>query len=210
MTMLRMVLASRLEAALRAFEELRVDRTAGGARLVYIPTADLGDWLHVKAWRPMAVRQLKRAGFRVRVLDVAKAGIAEIRAVVHAADVVAVGGGNTFYLLRELRRSGAAQVLVDEIQQGKPYIGISAGAVVAGPDIGYIRRMDDPSRGLGLIGTRGLGLVDFRVVPHLGSWYLGRAAAAIFRKSSERMPLKTLTDRQAVIVRGDNVVDFNM
>lgn len=51
-------------------------------------------------------------------------------------DVVAIPGGNTFLLLHELRSSGLIDTLRDHIDAGGAVYGGSAGAVLAGRDIG--------------------------------------------------------------------------
>lgn len=50
-------------------------------------------------------------------------------------DMVAVGGGNSFLLLRSLYRSGLLRVIGDRVKRGLPYMGWSAGANVACPTI---------------------------------------------------------------------------
>lgn len=52
-----------------------------------------------------------------------------------------VAGGNMFYLLQELKRTGTDKLLADEINKGKLYIGESAGAILTAPDIGYSAEM---------------------------------------------------------------------
>ena len=96
----------------------------------------------------------------------------------------------------------ADTIITEAVTNGKPYIGESAGAVVAGPDIGYIRDMDDAKAAPLLHDSRGLGLVDFRVVPHCHGPFLGRKAAKIARRYADASDLRTITNRQAVVVHG--------
>ena len=46
-----------------------------------------------------------------------------------------VGGGNTFRLLRELRRQGMIEVIRDRVAAGVPYMGSSAGSGIAAPTL---------------------------------------------------------------------------
>ena len=62
--------------------------------------------------------------------------------------MIFVGGGNTFFLLQELKRSGADKIIAQEVAKGKFYIGESAGAIAACPDIGYSAVMDVRKRRL--------------------------------------------------------------
>ncbi len=79
-----------------------------------------------------------------------------------AAEAVVVGGGNTFLLLRELRRQGFLPALRQRVAAGAPYIGWSAGANLAGPTIRTTNDMPvcDPG------GLDALGLVPFQINPH--------------------------------------------
>lgn len=118
--------------------------------------------------------------------------------------MIFVEGGNTFFLLQELKRTGADQMLIREVNLGKMYIGESAGAIVACPDIGYSTVMDAPEKAPDLSDYSALSLVDFYAVPHLGNREMGAAAAEIVRKYGQEIELKVLTDDQAVFVQGES------
>jgi len=84
------------------------------------------------------------------------------RAAVAAADAVFVGGGNTFRLLNALYQNDLLTALRRRIAQGVPYIGSSAGAIVAGPSLKTTKDMpivEPPS-------FDALGLVPFQISPH--------------------------------------------
>jgi dipeptidase E len=82
------------------------------------------------------------------------------------AGAVYVAGGSTFALLEALRLSGNDDVLVDHVRRGLPYIGLSAGSIVAGPDVTPASLMDDPADGPALENHDGLGLIDVTPIPH--------------------------------------------
>jgi dipeptidase E len=81
---------------------------------------------------------------------------------VAAAEMIVVGGGNTFHLLRECRRRGLIGPIAARVRGGTPFIGWSAGANLACPSIATTNDMPivDPE------GLRGLALVDFQINPH--------------------------------------------
>lgn len=80
-------------------------------------------------------------------------------------DVIAIPGGNTFGLLHELRSAQLLPVLREHLRQGGNLYGGSAGAVLAGADIG-IARAADPND-VGLENTAGLDcLQGSDVLPH--------------------------------------------
>jgi dipeptidase E len=71
-------------------------------------------------------------------------------------DAVYIGGGNTFALLAELRKSGFEQYLRECARQGKPVYGGSAGAAVLGRDIRTVNYLDRNE--VGLVEMKGLDL----------------------------------------------------
>jgi dipeptidase E len=54
---------------------------------------------------------------------------------VQNAEVIVIGGGNTFYLVHMLHKTGIINVIREKINSGTPYIGWSAGSNVACPTL---------------------------------------------------------------------------
>lgn len=79
-------------------------------------------------------------------------------------DVVYVCGGNTFYLMKKLKETGLGEKIIDLINAGKIYVGVSAGSIVAGPDISIASSGDE--KDVDLDDMRGLGLTQVVVSPH--------------------------------------------
>ncbi len=78
------------------------------------------------------------------------------------ADAVAVGGGNTFLLLRTLYRTGLVKAISEKVRKGMPYVGWSAGSNVACPTIMTTNDMpivEPPS-------MHAMNLVPFQINPH--------------------------------------------
>jgi dipeptidase E len=77
-------------------------------------------------------------------------------------EAVLVGGGNTYALLGRLRTSGLLEPLQSRVRAGVPYLGTSAGANMAGPNI----LTTNDWNVVGLTVFEALGLVPFNVNPH--------------------------------------------
>lgn len=60
---------------------------------------------------------------------------ADARQAVTQAQAIAVGGGNTFYLLYQLYQQDIVQLIQQRVTNGVPYIGWSAGSNIAGSTI---------------------------------------------------------------------------
>lgn len=171
--------------------------------VTYIPTASkvepLGFFVKIGRWR------LKRLGLTVDELEVSTASYETIKNKLEKNDYIYVTGGNTFFLLQELKKSGADKLLKKEIEKGKLYIGESAGAIVAAPDIEYSSRMDHKEKAPGLTDYSGLNVIDFYVVPHYQNREFKKAVEEIISDYSAALELRVIDDNQALLVK-DGIV----
>ena len=78
------------------------------------------------------------------------------------ADLIIVGGGNTFQLLKECRERGLLKMIQEKVKTGTRYLGWSAGANLACPTIKTTNDMPVVDPG----GLDALGLVRFQINPH--------------------------------------------
>jgi dipeptidase E len=78
------------------------------------------------------------------------------------AELIIVGGGNTFQLLKCCRDKKLLAAIASRVRDGAGYIGWSAGANLACPTICTTNDMPIVNPG----GLAGLGLVDFQINPH--------------------------------------------
>jgi len=81
---------------------------------------------------------------------------------VHEAEVIVVGGGNTWQLVRMMNENKLMDAIREKVLGGTPYIGWSAGANVACPTLRTTNDMPvvDPK------GFDTIGLVSFQINPH--------------------------------------------
>ena len=179
-----------------------------GKDIVFIDTA--AKFEEVNFYVGEAVEILENFGAKLRRLDVscAKNSAAlvssqdepscedKILSAISQCDIIYVSGGNTFYLLSELRKSHAAQAIKDAVQVGKIYIGESAGAIVAAPDTRYATLMDENSAKTS--DFTGLNLVDFCVVPHFGCEPFTQATHEIMEKFGNLYDLRPINNAEFI------------
>lgn len=88
--------------------------------------------------------------------------VSNARQVIDRAHVIFVGGGNTFRLLKGLYDADLLDVIRQRVRAGVPYIGSSAGSIVACLSLKTTKDMpvvQPPS-------FEALGLVSFQISPH--------------------------------------------
>jgi dipeptidase E len=125
-------------------------------------------------------------------------------------DLFWVGGGNPFVIRAALRRRGFDGELCQRLAHDTlAYGGYSAGACVAGSSLEGLELVDPPPRRLKPI-WEGLGLVDFRLVPHRGApGALGEEIERVIDLwQAGGVPHRALADGQAIVVDGERSEDL--
>ena len=169
--------------------------------IVFVPTA-----ANVEAYRGYvdeAVAAFQEMGFELRMLDVSRAEPEDAFSVIGTCRCLYVSGGNTFYLLQELKKKGLVEVIKSRVNDGMLYIGESAGAIIASHSVEYSQIMDDRSVAAELEDCFGLGLVDYCVLPHNGEFPFVEAAAETIARYGEKLNLVPLNNCEAVVVDGN-------
>lgn len=190
---MRLFLASLGLGALRDF--------LNGARdVLYVPTAakPMADKAYAEGNRDA----LAALGYRVVELDID--GIEESKlSVLASADAVFVEGGSPFFLLQAMRESGFDEAVTEAVRAGTAYVGMSAGAVVAGPDLEPLAATSNTALGPRLRSTKALGLIDSVVFPHHNSPDRAAEFAEARSRYGSRFKLVALADTEAMIVDDD-------
>lgn len=115
-------------------------------------------------------------------------------------DVIYVCGGNTFYLLHRVRETKFDKVIMDFISSGKVYVGVSAGSVLAGPNINIRNLYKDND--IGIEDFQGLNITDIIVIPH----YTEEEKEKIEQiKEDTKYEIITLTDNQALLIIDEDI-----
>lgn len=142
----------------------------------------------------------------VELLPLLNDGAAD--AVLNSCDAVAVGGGNSFHLLRELYRSGLVRSITTKVRAGMPYLGWSAGSNVACPTIMTTNDMpvvEPPS-------LRAMHLIPFQINPHYTEATIAGHGGetrdqrlAEFLEANPQMPVVGLREGSLLHVSGQHI-----
>lgn len=176
------------------------DRPLSELRLLFVPTAtkvyDYAPWIDADRIT------LGEMGFQLSEVDLDEATPDEVIAAMADVDIVYLQGGNTFFLLQAMQKCDFAAAL--RANPDIVYAGASAGAVVAGLDVDFVKSIDDKAKAPELASTNGLRLVPFDILPHMDydAWRVQLDEIAKGYKSEHPSgTLLTLRDDQALVVR---------
>lgn len=88
--------------------------------------------------------------------------------VLRKSDIIFLGGGNTYYFLKQLRSSGALKFIRDWVKSGGLLAGLSAGAILMTKKISTagVPDFDKDENDENIKNLSSLGLVDFEFFPH--------------------------------------------
>ena len=174
-----------------------------GKRVTFIPTASIPE--SVKFYVGAGKKALEKLGLIVDELEIATATNEEISKKILENDYIYVTGGNTFFLLQELKRTGADNVITEQINSGKIYIGESAGSMILSPDIEYVREMDDRRKATELDNNLALSIIKFYPLPHHTNFPFKKAVETIIAKYESELKLVPISNSQVITVKGNRM-----
>ncbi|WP_026890869.1 peptidase E [Lacrimispora aerotolerans] len=179
------------------------EKNLKGKTITFIPTASIVETVnfYVKSGR----KALEDMGLLVDELEISTASAEEITSKLKQNDYIYVTGGNTFFLLQEMKRTGTDQLIKEEVDSGKLYIGESAGAIVASADIEYAKGMDSVDEAPDLESFKALSLVDFYPVPHYNNPPFQEATKQIIDTYSSTLKLSPISNQEAILVNHEEI-----
>lgn len=177
--------------------------TPGKTRVAYIATAQ-NCYTPVPTLTERGSYQcLIERGFPITVLNFEDETSETLEQKLRGVPLIVCAGGNTYYLLYHMNKSGFAKLLPSLLSTGVVYSGSSAGSCVCSPNIAYVKDQDDPKMAPELTDYTGLGLVDFEVYPHCIEEYYAQNYDKTYIFDALKSPAKKifLRDHQAVVVK---------
>ena len=174
-----------------------------GKRITFIPTASLVE--EVRFYVDDDRKAFEELGIIVEELEITAASPDKILEVLNRNDYIFVSGGNTFYLLQELRRKGADALITEQIRAGKLYIGTSAGSVILCPDIEFVKEMDYNYTAPELQSFTGLNIVDFYILPHYLDFPFEEITQNIVKKYGKKLDLRPISNKQVITIAGNRI-----
>lgn len=167
----------------------------------FVTTAAYGDKENPK-WMDFYKKQLNRYGIRnIEELDFRHKTQRDLKDELSDKDIIFMNGGNAFYLLHWVRKSGFDKLLPKLLEKDKLYIGVSAGSYIVCPTIeSAIWKHADKNK-INLKDLAGLNLVTFLITAHFEEKYRSVVERA---SNTTKYPIVALYDTQAVLVEDNS------
>lgn len=125
-------------------------------------------------------------------------------------DVIYVGGGNTFAILKKIKDCGFDKYIINYINNGVIYIGGSCGAHIVTKNIEHLLDLDNNY--CNLDDYNGLGLLDGIIIPHFNEVdYEQEKRTELYNKliTENKYKIYTLTNSESIIVNNDIIEIIN-
>ncbi|MGE7825840.1 Type 1 glutamine amidotransferase-like domain-containing protein [Paenibacillus sp. NPDC093718] len=201
--MLKLFLTSSFKDVVDLFREFVADDLKGRS-ITFIPTASIPE--EITHYIHTAKEAFEKLGIVVEELDISVAPSQEIKETLERNDYIYVSGGNTFYLLQELRKSKADKIITDQVHSGKLYIGESAGSIITSPNIEYVKFMDDIGKATTLKSFEGLNFINVYPVPHYNNEPFKDAATDLMAHYDSKLNLVPISNTQVIQVENNKIV----
>lgn len=196
-----MILTSSLYESIELVKKF-LDKNTESKKILFIPTATNVD--EYKKYIHLTQKVFEDFGYEVENFDVSIFSEEIAKEKLSEAKIVFISGGNTFYLLQELKRKNLTSYLKERIENGLLYIGESAGSVIAAPDIEYASIVDDKTLATELNDYTGLNLVDFYIVPHFEEEPFVESSRNTVELYKDKLDLKLINNKEAILVENNN------
>ena len=196
-----MILTSSLYESIELVKKF-LDKNTESKKILFIPTATNVD--EYKKYIHLTQKIFEDFGYEVENFDVSIFSEEIAKEKLSETKTVFISGGNTFYLLQELKRKNLTSYLKERIENGLLYIGESAGSVIAAPDIEYASIVDDKTLATELNDYTGLNLVDFYIVPHFEQEPFVESSRNTVELYKDKLDLKLINNKEAILVENNN------
>nr|WP_146999061.1 Type 1 glutamine amidotransferase-like domain-containing protein [Leptotrichia trevisanii] len=196
-----MILTSSLYESIELVKKF-LDKNTESKKILFIPTATNVD--EYKKYIHLTQKVFEDFGYEVENFDVSVFSEEIAKEKLSEAKIIFISGGNTFYLLQELKRKNLIPYLKERIENGLLYIGESAGSVIAAPDIEYASIVDDKTLATELDDYTGLNLVDFYIVPHFEEEPFVESSRNTVELYKDKLDLKLINNKEVILVENNN------
>ncbi len=171
--------------------------------ILFIPTASAVE--EIDFYVNDAKIAFENLGMKVNILELTKVSEEEARQKISATTFLYISGGNTFFLLQEIKRKNLVSLIAERVQKGMIYIGESAGSMIATADIEYAEGMDNREIAKDLDSTNALNLISFYPLVHYNEPPFIEISRKREEKYGDKLNLIKINNKQAITIEDDNI-----
>jgi len=169
-------------------------------KIGYVTTASKGARNFSQTVQEVIVPAIKENGYYFEEIDIKDKSKNELRNFFKDKNIIHIEGGNTFYLLKAIRETGFDEILKELLNEGRVYIGTSAGSYIMCPTIEVANWNDDGRDRFGVTDFTALNYVPFLLKVH---WKEEKKQNILDNIGSLKYPLRILQDGQGILVEDE-------
>lgn len=178
-----------------------------GKNVLFIPTASINE--SYKDYVDSARKLWKKMKAIITEIEISTAPIDEIHKAFKNADIIYFTGGNTFFLIDQIRKTGVEKLIEKHLNLGKLYVGESGGAIICAKELSYIMPMDEVPENFSQKDYSGLALTDCYIVPHYLCTPFEECSQQIVDEYSH-LNLCPLNNSQAILIENGVKKELNV
>lgn len=176
-------------------------------KLAFIPTAANADEGH-KGWFINDLYRTLQLGFaEIDIVDISALPETNWKPRLEKADILMFSGGNTYHLMKWLRKTGLDKML-PKLLKTRVYVGISAGSIATGKSLALNSHSLTIWQKTGKLSEdKTLGWVNLHFRPHLNSSYRRDITLGFLAKVAKviKGPIYALDNDSAIVVDGKKI-----
>ena len=195
-----------LSKGLDAVKQSIAEGVLPNKKLGFVPTA--GETYPNPYFVEESRQRLGELGITLVELDITNGSQEQLVQKLEGVDGIYIAGGNTFFLLQQLRKKQFGTQIANKVRGGMPYFGESAGAVLLCTSIEAAKSIDDPQDAPDIHTYESLGLIDFFPLPHVDREKYHDVFEAFVADNSDKLTIVKYRDDQAILTRDGSTYEI--
>ncbi|PKL72158.1 hypothetical protein CVV26_02710 [Candidatus Kuenenbacteria bacterium HGW-Kuenenbacteria-1] len=180
-------------------------------KIGYVTTARKG--ARIKSFAEELKNNIRENGYSFEEIDIEGKSKIELKNIFKDKNIIHIEGGNTFYLLKAIRETGFEEILKELLNEGKIYIGTSAGAYIMCPTIEVADWDITGKNRFGITDFTALNYVPFALKVHYKDEKIPltpfiKGAQLEEKIKTLKYPFRILRDGQGILIENDKYTFF--
>jgi dipeptidase E len=173
-----------------------------GKTIGFIPTASEVE--SDRSYMLADYNKLKEMGYKIIDIDITNMEKDMLDNLIFNSDCLYIAGGNTFYLLQQIKQKNIYDSVIKFINSNKLYVGASAGAVLLVESLDMYKSIDDPKEAPLLKSYDSLNVINFYPIPHYDMEYFKNEFDRIIPKYQSNYKLVSFKNNETIIVTSNS------